>query len=510
MEDGVEKIGGRGSYYLDVLSWPGTFAGCSSLQTVEIPDSVRQIGVKAFQNCTNLKQIKLSIGMRYIDDNTFEGCTSLEQITLPKQIGIICQKAFYGCSALENISIPESLSEIRAYALSGTKWLADRQAENPLVIVNGILISNGTASGNVKIPENVVEIAPTAFCGNQKIIEVEIPGNVNEIGTAAFERCSNLKSVKLAEGIESISQNAFFACDSLMEIEIPKGVAVLGDGAFSRCKSLKSAKISGSIKSLGCAGGWLANGVFENCPNLEYVSISEGPIEISSLVFWGCERLAHVEIPSSVTHISESAFKKCEKLTIWGQTGSFAQTYAAENGVPFRILGSNRGTVQFDANGGAKISFDSLEVVENATYGTLPDATRKGYLFQGWYTAATGGTRITEQSVVTFPWEPVLYARWSKISLKRVALQKPTNPRSQKMKLCWKKIAHADGYQVIYATNQKLRKPKTKTTASKTLTIKKLKKGKTYYVKVRAYKLDSAGKKVFGAYSKARKVTIQK
>ena len=41
-------------------------------------------------------------------------------------------------------------------------------------------------------------------------------------------------------------------------------------------------------------------------------------------------------------------------------------------------------------------------------------------------------------------------------------------------------------------------------------TITKLKKGKTYYVKVRAYTKDSKGKKVYGKYSNVKKVKIQK
>ncbi len=78
------------------------------------------------------------------------------------------------------------------------------------------------------------------------------------------------------------------------------------------------------------------------------------------------------------------------------------------------------------------------------------------------------------------------------------------------MKIKWKKVAGAKGYQVRYAANKKLRKPKTKTTSKNAFTVKKLKKGKTYYVKIRAYKLDSMGKKVYGTYSKVRNIKIKK
>ncbi|RKJ62735.1 hypothetical protein D7Y06_16660 [Roseburia sp. 1XD42-69] len=49
-----------------------------------------------------------------------------------------------------------------------------------------------------------------------------------------------------------------------------------------------------------------------------------------------------------------------------------------------------------------------------------------------------------------------------------------------------------------------------KTTSKTSYTIKNLKKGKTYYVRVRAYKKDSAGKKVYSGYTKVKKIKVSK
>ena len=91
----------------------------------------------------------------------------------------------------------------------------------------------------------------------------------------------------------------------------------------------------------------------------------------------------------------------------------------------------------------------------------------------------------------------------------RVTLNKPVKLSGKKVKLKWKKVSGAKGYQVVYATNSKFKKATKKTTAKTALTIKTLKKGKIYYVKVRAYKLNSAGAKVYGTYSTVRKVTVK-
>ena len=78
--------------------------------------------------------------------------------------------------------------------------------------------------------------------------------------------------------------------------------------------------------------------------------------------------------------------------------------------------------------------------------------------------------------------------------------------KGKKAKVTWKAVKSADGYQVVYATDKKMKKGVKKSSTKKaTYTIKKLKKGKKYYVKVRAYKKDAAGKKVYGSYSSVKK-----
>lgn len=73
-----------------------------------------------------------------------------------------------------------------------------------------------------------------------------------------------------------------------------------------------------------------------------------------------------------------------------------------------------------------------------------------------------------------------------------------------------KKIANATGYQIKYSLKKNMKKAKTKYLASnkKTLTIKKLKSGKKYYIRVRAYQTIN-GKKYYGNWSKVIKKTVR-
>jgi Listeria/Bacterioides repeat len=66
--------------------------------------------------------------------------------------------------------------------------------------------------------------------------------------------------------------------------------------------------------------------------------------------------------------------------------------------------------VSFNSNGGSSCS--SQKVTYNSTYGTLPTPGRTGYKFVGWYTASSGGTKITSSSKHTSASDITLYAHW--------------------------------------------------------------------------------------------------
>ena len=67
--------------------------------------------------------------------------------------------------------------------------------------------------------------------------------------------------------------------------------------------------------------------------------------------------------------------------------------------------------VTFDGNGGTPSS-SSMSYIAGNAYGTLPTATREGYVFAGWFTATSGGVQMTETSIISET-VTVLYAHWT-------------------------------------------------------------------------------------------------
>ena len=80
--------------------------------------------------------------------------------------------------------------------------------------------------------------------------------------------------------------------------------------------------------------------------------------------------------------------------------------------------------------------------------------------------------------------------------------------RSKKIKVRFSKVSNATGYQVVYSTSKKYSKAKKKLIYKNTTTLTGLKKGKTYYVKVRAF-YKKAGMKVYGSYSATKKIKVK-
>ena len=161
-------------------------------------------------------------------------------------------------------------------------------------------------------------------------------------------------------------------------------------------------------------------------------------------------------------------------------------------------------TVKYNLNGGTNNT-------SNPTYYygkriTLQNPTRKGYAFAGWYSDSKYKTKITSFT----SGNRTLYAKWSKVTVAKAQTPSLTNIATRKMRVSYKATSGVKGYQIQYATNSKFTGSQTKTTTSRSYVVSSLTKGKRYYVRVRGYKVDSTGNRVYGSWSTVRNIMISK
>lgn len=178
----------------------GTFAECHNLKEVTIPSSVVNIGLCAFADCEKLASVKLPRNLKKIDRLAFRKCTNLKKLEIPKSVNTIGDQAFMECNKLTTIYISKSVKNIGGWTFEGTSWLKEKQKENPLVIVNGILVDGYKCKGKVIVPNSVRSIAKYAFNSCRGLTSIEILRNVGFIDDDAFVNCNNKLKIISEEG----------------------------------------------------------------------------------------------------------------------------------------------------------------------------------------------------------------------------------------------------------------------------------------------------------------------
>ena len=337
------------------------FAGSAGIKAVEIPATVKSIGIGAFANssveyvafakgselseigegafmgCKALYRVSLPEGITKVPAYLFADCTALTEFALPDSVVAIGEGAFFGCELLKDVVIGEEseLSEIGAYAFSETGIESFTFPLSVSVISEG-LFENCALLTSVKfaLPEEDAEyegmlaVSDYAFM-NSGLKSIRLPYYTVAVGISAFEGCEALESVSF--GADSmlfyIGERAFAECDSLAAVKIPKSVISIENECFKECRSLKNISFSEENELQ-----YIGESAFENCLALEAIEIPRSVSFISVSAFANCFSLKDLKfalsetvpaeeegaepsvIPASLAVIADGAFKNCDSL----------------------------------------------------------------------------------------------------------------------------------------------------------------------------------------------------
>lgn len=340
------------------------FDAWKSLQTVDMPSSLKRIETCAFRNCTALENVNFSEGLIYIgtwafqnassltninipstcttlDEHAFTDCISLKEVIINEGLSAIKYKCFFQCASLEHIVLPKTVTSIGSdafYKCEKLKTLGPIGGDYNVETFNVFSHSPFRYLSKVDVPSTDVCIPEKAFDGCSYLETVVVPGNIKRIETCAFRDCTSLSSISLSEGLVYVGTWAFQNCSSLPSISTPSTLTTLDEHAFY------------------------------DCINLKEVTISEGLQQIKYRCFYQCGSLEHINFPKTVTYIGSDAFYKCEKLKTLGALGSGCniETYYIYSNAPFYYV--NKVTVPNTEVNIPEKAFDGCKYLESIEF----------------------------------------------------------------------------------------------------------------------------------------------
>lgn len=114
MGNGVKKIGQE------------VFAGCFKMKTIHLSDSLQEIGLRAFNFCESLEALELPSSLRNIEMEAFGNCISLKSLNIPDGVQAIPPGTFDRCSSMEELYIPSSVTKIGAGSKLMPQYVGER------------------------------------------------------------------------------------------------------------------------------------------------------------------------------------------------------------------------------------------------------------------------------------------------------------------------------------------------------------------------------------------------
>ncbi len=238
--------------------WMGAyvFDGCELLESVSLPSTLTRIGTSSysvstvtgsgytFRDCTSLRSIRLPEGLQYMASGTFSN-SGLRNITLPATLVSVGRGLFTDCARLTTVTIQAMLSD-----MSYTDGSTLDAPTSETAVDNRGMFANCTALTSVTFPDHETAIPEYMFAGCTSLESIDLPSSIVEIGEYAFYG-AGLTSFNLSH-IADIGSYAFANCTLINSLYIPENVRSLGEGVFSGWTDMQEIRIGHAE----APGGW--------------------------------------------------------------------------------------------------------------------------------------------------------------------------------------------------------------------------------------------------------------
>ena len=535
-----------------------------------VPAGVGIIGDIAFGGCKNIKSVKLQEGVQIIGDRAFIGCENLKTITIPKSMKKIVGCAFEGSglnggevyyagseAEWKEIEIGEYNEELTDYAT--IHYGEDTPTVKPLSNCTITLGSDTyTYDGKAKAPTVTVKDGTTTLTAGTDY-EV-VYANNTDVGTA--------KATVIGKGNYTGTVEKTFQINAA---SLSKATVTLAQTSvtYTGAAQTPAAAVTLNGKTLSTADYKVAYQNNANAGTAKVTVTGKGNYTGTATATFTIAKAGNTVTASSVNKTTSA---KAQSFRIGAKVkGGAKLTYKSNNKsitvdkngkvtIAKNFVGKATITISAAATTNYNAAVKQIYVTVNPTGTKLSSvtSTKTGQLTIKWVkNAAVTGYQVQYATSSQFTGAKTLnvksnktvtstlsklkekqkyyvrvrtyktvgkvhyYSTWSAAKSATVkgvtapAAVKLTSVKSTKageMTVKWGKNAKAGGYQLQYATAKNFKSAKTvavKKAKTTSVTIKKLAKGKKYYVRVRTYQ-KVGGKTYYSAWSASKNVTIKK
>ena len=331
----------------------GAFDGCSTLVTINVPDTIRYIDMglggnqtgSPFRGCSKLQNVNVyevegnherfyaSVDGVLFYKNTITGGVELKYFpyarsgayTVPFGTEVIPANVFRGYTKITEIYIPASVRQIDTesfYGANKLEKLVFLAVPDAPVDEVGLLETAAAAADNLTLIAN-------CFKGCTSLTEVTLPVRLSSFDILAFSGCTSLEKINVEEGCAAYASVDGMLTDAnkskiikapegmTVALKIPTGILTVGESAFENCKKITSVTIPGWVTLIeknafkSCTG--VTAIVFEGEANDLALTIGEG-------AFYGCkasttEAISEITLPANLKSLGKNAFGNISTLT---------------------------------------------------------------------------------------------------------------------------------------------------------------------------------------------------
>lgn len=263
---------------------PTGFLGKTDITELHLPESITDIGEKAFESCTKLTSANFPSSLVTIGDRAFASTNLSGYLAFPDTLEHIGDDAFNVVTGITGFSWPANLKSVGSSAFSQCRAL----------------------SGHLVLPENVT-FGDYAFGSCESITGVTLPSDESLFENDVFNSCKGITSVTIPDTWTTIPKNIFWSCSNLLTCSLPDGLEVIGAGAFAYCSSLKDLTLPETVRELG-------SGAFQGCASLRDIHLPDALKTLGTSVFADCTSLRSINLVDKFERIPGGTFENCTSL----------------------------------------------------------------------------------------------------------------------------------------------------------------------------------------------------